>query len=204
LARFKHEFVETEDIIGSGSVGLVKAIKTFDVSKGYKFSSYAGRCIENEILMSFRSYKKSANMDVSLDEDILKTSEGGTVKLFDVIPDNGPLADYANEYEETCNELEEAIEQLDEIEKEVINGTYGLNGSTLLMQKELAVKLGITQPTVSRILRRVCLKTKKYISLKYIDNVGSKNKIKRPEKIKIEIPKNIKRFKYFDRIKLHI
>ncbi|MDD3304926.1 MAG: sigma-70 family RNA polymerase sigma factor [Bacilli bacterium] len=188
-SRFKHENIELENIIGSGSVGLVKAIKTFDVSKGYKFSSYAGRCIENEILMSFRSYKKSANMDVSLDEDILKTSEGGTVKLFDVIPDNGPLADSAYDYKETCNELEEAIEQLDEIEKEVINGTYGLNGSTLLMQKELAAKLGMTQPTISRILRRACLKMKKYISLKYIDNVGSKNKIKRPEKIKIEIPK---------------
>lgn len=175
-SQYKHENIEPEDMIGVGNMGLTKAVMKFDVSKGYKFATFATRCINNEILMLFRKYKRPSNMDISLDEIVYIASDGGTTKLLDILPDASPKVDYLYECEETHNELIEAIGKLNERERKIVVGKYGWN-SEMLSNKELADELNLTISSVSKIRQKACLKMLRYITLKYNDNIIVEDKI---------------------------
>ncbi len=143
---------EQEDLISIGTIGLIKAVDTFDTSKGPRLTTYAARCIENEILMYFRSGKKTAQ-NVSLSEPIDTDSEGRTLTLMDVLAQEDTIPE---EMEQKINgeKLPRYIaESLDEREREIIDLRYGLHG-TPLTQWQVAEKLHISRSYVSRLETR--------------------------------------------------
>lgn len=142
-----------EDLVSIGTIGLIKAINTFDVDKNIRLSSYASRCIENEILMYFRNNKKSSQ-DISLSETIDIDKDGNPLTLIDVLSSE---YDYIDDLDLKLKsqKLNEYInEALDEREKKVIILRYGLNGENPLTQREVASKLGISRSYISRIEKK--------------------------------------------------
>ena len=140
---------DQDDLISIGTIGLMKAVDTFDHTKGVRLATYAARCVENEILMHFRANKKSAG-DVSLTEPIDTDREGHSLTLMDVIAAEDTIADDL-EIKVNSAKLPRYIDEcLDDREKEIIGYRYGLRGS-VLTQREVARKLGISRSYVSRI-----------------------------------------------------
>ena len=156
--KYNQQGYQQEDMISIGTIGLIKAINSFDYSKGTRLATYASRCIENEILMVMRSAKKSAN-DVSLEEPIGIDKEGNEICFMDIIK---------SEDDEICENIEinEQIKKmydflsndLCEREKKVIIYRYGLCGNRVYTQKELAKQLGISRSYVSRIEKKALKK----------------------------------------------
>lgn len=145
---------DQDDLISIGTIGLIKAVNTFDGSKGTKFATYASKCIDNEILMYFRSQKKSAQ-DISINEPIDSDSEGNPLTLMDIVSIEDTIADDINDKIE-ITKLYEYIEALNnEREKEIIIMRYGLYGTVPMTQKQIAKKLDISRSYVSRIEKRV-------------------------------------------------
>ncbi len=144
---------EQEDLISVGTIGLIKATTTFDYTKGTKFATYASRCIENEILMTFRAQKKSAG-DIYIDEPIETDKDGNQLTLMDVVADSENIPD-AVELSIRSEQLSSFLEKcLDERELLIISERYGLNGKKPLTQREIAKKLGISRSYVSRIEKK--------------------------------------------------
>lgn len=143
-----------DDLISIGTIGLIKAVDTYKSDKGTKFATYAGRCIENEILMFFRSQKKSAS-DISIDEPIDTDSEGNPLTLMDIISTEDTILDEI--YIKTLNKkMYRFINEIkDERDKTIIILRYGLNNQPPLTQREVSKKLGISRSYVSRIEKRV-------------------------------------------------
>lgn len=140
---------DQDDLISIGTIGLIKAIDSFDTEKGIRLSSYAARCIENEVLMYFRSAKKSAQ-DISMDEPIDTDKDGNALTLMDLMSTEDTIID----------DLDSKIkaEQLNFLisntlgvrEQAIIRLRYGLDGEDPLAQREVAKKLGISRSYVSR------------------------------------------------------
>ena len=144
---------DQEDLISIGTIGLIKGIATFDQSKGARLATYAARCAENEILMHFRSMKKSAQ-DVSLFDYIETGSDGAALSLMDVVSDEQDLQEQVINQEST-EYLRQAVDQcLTEQEKLVITLRYGLQGKKPQRQREVAQICGISRSYVSRIEKR--------------------------------------------------
>ncbi|MBR3966891.1 MAG: RNA polymerase sporulation sigma factor SigK [Clostridia bacterium] len=141
---------ESEDLVSVGTIGLVKAVDSFNMKNGARFATYGAKCIQNEILMYFRSKKKLAG-EVSINETIDIDKDGNPLTYIDVISSE----------ESMCEEVERAIRSsearrlvdsiLSEREKKIIYLRYGLSGSEPLPQREVAEKLGISRSYVSRI-----------------------------------------------------
>lgn len=145
---------EQDDLISIGTIGLIKAVNTFDDSKGIKLATYASKCIENEVLMYFRSQKKNAQ-DISINEPIDTDSEGNPLTLMDIISTEDTIADDIDE-RIMINKLYKYIEELeDEREKLIIVYRYGLYGKVPMTQNEIAKKLNISRSYVSRIEKKV-------------------------------------------------
>ena len=141
---------EQDDLISIGTIGLIKAVSTFNSDKGIRLATYAARCIENEILMHFRNLKKTAQ-DVYISEPIDTDKEGNALTLIDIIADT---ADVAEEIDTKLklDKLKVLLSTaLTKRELEIINMRYGLGGEEELTQKEIAKKLGISRSYVSRI-----------------------------------------------------
>lgn len=156
--KYKNSNIDTEDLISIGSIGLMKAIKTFDYSKGSSFSTYASRCIENEILMTFRSDKKNAQA-VYLEDIISVDKEGNNLSLFEVLCDKTPSVDAQIENKILFKKVEKIIEEkLDKREKEIIIKRFGLNNEIPRTQIELANEIKISRSYISR-LEKKALKT---------------------------------------------
>ena len=154
---------EQDDMISIGTIGLIKAINTFDESKGIKLATYASKCIDNEILMYFRSQKK-VSQDISISEPIDADSEGNPLTLMDIICVDNKITENIED-KIMSEQLYNFIEEInDEREKMIIVLRYGLYGSTPLTQKQIAKKLDISRSYVSRIEKRVIenLRTKFY------------------------------------------
>lgn len=150
VQKYKGKFSQDE-LISTGSIGLLKAIKTYNTSKGNSFSTYATRCIENEILMMLRANKKYANQ-VYLDDAIMSDKDGNQVALIDVMPDfSDNILDKVHNtlaYEK----IQEIIDKkLSEREKKVIYMRYGLCGYNEYTQIEISKMLGISRSYISRI-----------------------------------------------------
>ena len=149
-----------EDLISIGTIGLIKGISTYKPDKGVRLATYASRCIENEILMFFRSSKKSAG-ELSLSDSINTDKEGNSLSLIDIISvDDNMLEEVSTE--EMCREVVKYIDQvLDEREKEIIYMRYGLGGIKPITQREIASKCGISRSYVSRIEKKALEKLRK-------------------------------------------
>lgn len=151
---------DRDDLVSIGTVGLIKAVDSFDPTKGIRLSSYASRCIENEILMFFRSAKKTAQ-DVSLNDSIDTDKDGNTLTLLDTIAtDDHILEDI--DLRMKVRQLYEAVKtRLSPREREIILLRYGLTGQRPLVQREIAKKLNISRSYVSRLEKKALQKLRK-------------------------------------------
>ena len=153
MKKYYAQTADQEDLISIGTIGLIKGITTFDPSKGARLATYAARCVENEILMYFRSQKKSAQ-DVSLSDYIETGVDGAPLALMDVVAEDGDLLEQVCSREQ-AQQLRRAVEScLTEQEKQVIVLRYGLDGQTPRRQREVAQLTGISRSYVSRIEKR--------------------------------------------------
>ena len=162
MKKYYAQASDQEDLISIGTIGLIKGITTFKPDKGVRLATYAARCVENEILMHFRSQKKSAQ-DVSLSDYIDTGSDGAALSLMDVVGD-GPdlLAEMATA--EQVGQLRKAVEVcLTEQERQVIVLRYGLGGGSPCRQREVAQRCGVSRSYVSRIEKRALEKLRRYL-----------------------------------------
>ena len=143
---------DQDDLVSIGTIGLIKAIDTFDVDKKIKLSSYASRCIENEILMYFRSQKKTS-LDVSLDESIDTDKDGNPLTLMDILSSDDNIEERL-ETKINSEKVYEIIKTLPERERRIIVMRYGLDGGEPLTQKQTAQILNISRSYVSRIEKK--------------------------------------------------
>ena len=156
--KYSGQNIENDDLISIGTIGLIKAITTFDVDKGSRLATYASKCIENEILMSFRADKKRIN-DVSLQEPVGKDKEGNEVTLIDKLYDeDGEVFDKVNLKLQIAKLNEKISDVLTKREKTVIALRYGLGNTKVHTQNEVANILGISRSYVSRIEKKAILK----------------------------------------------
>ena len=154
---------EQDDLISIGTIGLIKGVNTFDESKGIRLATYASKCIENEILMFFRSKKKFAQ-EISINEPIDSDSEGNPLTLMDIIFTQEDTADTVDR-QLLIKKIYNYIEQInDEREKTIIIMRYGLYGTKSYTQKQIADRLKISRSYVSRIEKKVLEKLRKKIS----------------------------------------
>ena len=150
---------EQEDLISIGTIGLIKGIESFDASKGARLATYAARCVENEILMYFRSLKKSSQ-DVSLSDYIETGTDGAALSLMDVVSDDEDLLEQVSNRQilkKLCKLLDT---ELTEQERQVIILRFGLGGGTPQRQREVAKQVGISRSYVSRIEKKALQKLK--------------------------------------------
>ena len=144
---------DQEDLISIGTIGLIKAVTTFDASKGARLATYAARCVENEILMYFRSMRKSAQ-DVSLSDYIETGADGAALSLMDVVSEDTDLLEQVTN-RETVRQLYRVMETcLTEQERQVVELRYGLTGQPPMRQREVAQITGISRSYISRIEKR--------------------------------------------------
>ncbi|MPM08233.1 RNA polymerase sigma-28 factor [bioreactor metagenome] len=139
-----------EDLLSIGTIGLIKGVSTFDASKGARLATYAARCIENEILMYFRSQKKLQG-DVSLADSIDTDKEGNALQLMDVVGVNDTMLDDIQDRDDALRLRRLVSETLTPREAEIIRLRYGLGGTVPLTQREVAVSFGISRSYVSRL-----------------------------------------------------
>lgn len=153
MKKYYTQAADQEDLISIGTIGLIKGISTFDGSKGARLATYAARCVENEILMYFRSQRKSSS-DVSLSDCIETGKDGNALSLMDVICTDDDLFDNLST-RETYGRLYEAMDQvLTDREKMVIQLRYGLGDRPPKTQREIADQCGISRSYVSRIEKK--------------------------------------------------
>ena len=151
---------DTDDLISIGTIGLIKAIDSFNPEKGIKLATYASRCIENEILMYFRNIRKNAT-DVYLGDSIEMDKDGTPLTIQETISDSRDLAEDL-ETKIKWEQVSKIIQNIsDEREKEIIILRYGLNNKKPLTQREVAQKLNISRSYVSRIEKKVLEDIKK-------------------------------------------
>lgn len=151
---------EQDDLVSIGTIGLIKAINTYDISKKIKLSSYASRCIENEILMHFRNCKKSAQ-DISLNEAIDSDKDGNPLTLLDIMAVDDNIIDELDLKLNSKKLIQFIDEELTPREKKIIILRYGLDGNEPLTQKEIAGQLDISRSYVSRIETKALKQLKK-------------------------------------------
>ncbi len=154
VKKYYSDYADQEDLISLGTVGLIKGIDTFNAEKGTRLVTYAARCIENEILMYFRSRKKDSNV-ISLNEPIDSDSEGNPLTLYDIIYCEDTVCDDIDRVNKT-KRLYELVENMnDNREREILIFRYGLYNTKPLTQREIAEKMGISRSYVSRIEKKI-------------------------------------------------
>ena len=162
VKKYQGASEELDDLISIGTMGLIKAVQTFDSAKASKLSTYAARCIDNELLMLLRSRKKS-NREVSLYEPIGTDKEGNEISLLDVI-ETEPV-DVVKNYalkQDTTLLYRLLPEILSQREQEILKLRYGLYGEKELTQREIAKRLNISRSYVSRIEKNALLKLRSF------------------------------------------
>ena len=153
MKKYYAQTADQEDLISIGTIGLIKGITTFDSSKGARLATYAARCVENEILMYFRSQKKTSH-DVSLSDYIDTGTDGTALSLMDVVSDDEDLAEQIGNREQVCMVRKLVDTCLTEQERQVVNLRYGMDGGQPQRQREVAKMIGISRSYVSRIEKR--------------------------------------------------
>ena len=157
VKKFETTGEDTEDLISIGTIGLIKAIESYSDGKGTKLATYAARCIENEILMHLRATKKTKK-DISLHDPIGQDKEGNEISLIDVLKSESEDVIDTIQLNMEIEKVKKYIDILDEREKEVIVGRFGLDLKKEKTQREIAKELGISRSYVSRIEKRALMK----------------------------------------------
>ena len=160
MKKYYAQTADQEDLISIGTIGLIKGITTFDASKGARLATYAARCVENEILMYFRSTRKSAQ-DVSLSDYIETGTDGAPLELRDVICEDCDLLEQVSDREAVFRLRQAMGRCLTEQERTVVILRYGLGGRAPLRQRQVAERLGISRSYISRIEKRALQKLRK-------------------------------------------
>ena len=157
VKKFEHDINIQDDLISIGTIGLIKGIDTYSNNKNVKLTTYCARCIQNEILMYYRSNNKY-NKNISINDSIGYDKDGNEITIVDILKSDKP--DFALDLyqKENVKLLSEYIKVLNKREKEIITYRYGLNNNDELTQKEIAKKLHISRSYVSRIEKRALTK----------------------------------------------
>lgn len=153
MKKYYAQTADQEDLISIGTIGLIKGITTFDASKGARLATYAARCVENEILMHFRSQRKSSQ-DVSLSDYIDTGTDGAALALIDVVSDEEDLMERVSTRQDLRKLCKAVDTVLTEQERKVVIARYGLGGGAPMRQREVAKITGISRSYVSRIEKR--------------------------------------------------
>ena len=153
VKKYYTQNTDQEDRSSIGTIGLIKAISSFDASKGARLATYAARCIENEILMYFRSQKKLQG-EISLSGSIETDREGNTLELLDVVGVDDTMLEDLHDRESAQRVRSLVKTSLTPRESEIIRLRYGLGGGLPLTQREVAASFGISRSYVSRIEKR--------------------------------------------------
>lgn len=148
-----------EDLVSIGTIGLMKAVKTFNPVKNIKLATYASRCIENEILMYLRKASNSS-VNLSFDEPLSTDWDGNELTLRDVLGTDENEISEGIEYEDEKRLLRLVVSELEPKEREIMCLRFGLDGSEIYTQKQLADKMGISQSYISRLEKRILNKIK--------------------------------------------
>ena len=157
VKKYQNQTDDKEDLISIGTIGLIKAIDSFSPDKGTKLATYAARCIDNEILMLFRSTKKMRN-DVSLYDPIGFDKEGNEIRLIDVVRDEEKDLNDVIIQELAIEKIEKNLNALTERERDIIIRRFGLGNHEEETQQEIAKSYGISRSYVSRIEKRALMK----------------------------------------------
>ena len=160
--RFENTGIPLEDLISIGTIGLIKAVGTFDCDKKIKMATYASRCIENEILMFLRK-NSSQRTEVSFDEPLNTDWDGKELLLSDVLGTEGDVVLRPIEADADRKLLSDAVGMLSQRERDIITMRFGLWGQKELTQKEVADRLGISQSYISRLEKRIILRLRREI-----------------------------------------
>lgn len=158
--KFDNTGVDLDDLISVGSVGLIKAVNTFNLDKKIKLATYASRCIENEILMHLRKISKIKG-EISLDEPLNVDYEGNELLLSDVLGTDPEIVYKHQEEDEERKTLRKALERLNFRERQIMHLRFGLGGEDELTQKEVADLLGISQSYISRLEKKIVERLRK-------------------------------------------
>ena len=158
--RFESPGVGLEDLISIGTIGLIKAVETFDRGKNIKLATYASRCIENEILMYLRKLS-SIRPEVSFDEPLNTDYDGNELLLSDVLGTEPDEVSRPMEDDAEAQALRRAVARLNERERSIITLRFGLGGRRELTQKEVADHMGISQSYISRLEKRILLRLRR-------------------------------------------
>lgn len=158
--KFDNTGVGLEDLISIGTIGLIKAVNTFDPVKKIKLATYASRCIENEILMHLRRSAKTRS-EVSFDEPLNTDWDGNELLLSDILGTENDLVYASIEEDVDMQLLRQAMQRLNSRERNIMQMRFGLSGHARRTQKEVAVILGISQSYISRLEKRIISRLKR-------------------------------------------
>lgn len=158
--RFENTGVNIEDLISIGTIGLIKAVGTYNPEKNIKLATYASRCIENEILMHLRKITGQKS-EVSFDEPLNTDWDGNELLLSDILGTDNDVVMQPIEADEDRRLLRRAVETLNDRERTIITLRFGLNGQREQTQKEVADRLGISQSYISRLEKRIIARLKR-------------------------------------------
>ena len=161
--KFENTGIYVEDLISIGTIGLIKAINTFNPEKNIKLATYASRCIENEILMYLRKYS-SIKTEVSIDEPLNVDWDGNELLLSDILGTENDIIYKGIEEQVDRSMLHAALLKLSKRDRKIMLLRFGLGGRRELTQKQVADMLGISQSYISRLEKRIIIKLKKEIS----------------------------------------
>ena len=161
--KFENTGVDTEDLISVGTIGLIKAVNSFDTGKNIKLATYASRCIENEILMHLRRVVR-LKVEVSLDEPLNVDWEGNELLMSDILGTEPDLVSKDIESSVEKQLLWQALKKLNKRERVIMKMRFGLLGTKEKTQKEVADLLGISQSYISRLEKKIIFRLRKEIA----------------------------------------
>ncbi|MCM1370984.1 MAG: RNA polymerase sporulation sigma factor SigK [Clostridium sp.] len=170
VKKYEHNKEDSDDLISIGTIGLIKGVDSYSYKHGTRITTYCARCIENEILMYYRSNKKNSK-NISINESIGFDKEGNEISILDIL--KTPTPDFAMDVQlkDNIKSLKKYFNVLTPREKEIIIKRYGLNNEDEVTQKEIAKVMGISRSYVSRIEKRALTK----ILREFIKNENNKN-----------------------------
>lgn len=154
VKKFENTHVEKDDLLSIGTFGLIKAVDTYNFSSHVRLATYASRCIENEILMQLRKKRKVKN-DISLDKPLCEDGDGNELVLADILPSDDDVEQKTVDIPSDRQMINKLVEHLSSREREIMVLRYGLMGHEELTQREVALKLGISQSYISRLEKRI-------------------------------------------------
>ncbi len=158
VKKFDVKDSETDDLISIGTIGLIKGVDSYNLEKNIKLTTYIAKCIQNEILMYFRSIKGESYKNISLNESICYDKDGNEINLIDVVKDKSEDFDTVIHTKDNIILLNSYLKLLTPREKQIIIKRYGLNNTKEQTQKEIAKEMNISRSYVSRIEKRALMK----------------------------------------------